>query len=557
MKGISIEKAELTLGGFVDDRLYAVVNKATNKVINQVAYPRLTLIAVAFKDGSDNLDAGIQLNDQFVPFVKDKTLHVEWKSCSTKILAYDQGEAVSKWITSFLNADEEDARDEFIFVRIHEENYRESEEYFALPSAPKGTQRMSAFQNYAPVMLGSQESLDELNRRYRQREHGPDWCEKELGWDRFRHNVILSGVLKAHHEDFMKHITFGDLSQESAQIVWSRRRRLCAVQLVNPNTGIRTVEPIATAQAYRNAIIVNDRTARMGDGAVFFGSLFCVKRSGMVHVGQRVVSSQVDTNSIVQYAPFELLSKEEYNHDTIKVRFGMVVKGRHAFRKSLKEALRLGDHYLFKYLDQETPIIRAYTPLPGDGKESKMSFDLLVKLYPNGRMSQHLNHMKIGDTILCKKNCGKVCYFEVGKIRFCDAPYHLNVSKLNLIAGGSGITPMYQIIANIHLNKAFDKTQISLVYANKSEKDIWLRNELEAIEKGNQNIKVHFIIEDDSNQFDVGRVNVEICKQYLFPPSVDSNARTVTLLCGPCSMQKAVKRCLTKIGYDDKSVTTF
>eukprot|EP01083_Nonionella_stella_P070919 190060_1 len=146
MKGISVQKAKLTLSGFVDDRIYAVVHKATNKAVNQLTYTQLSQIVVAFKDGTDDCDAGIQLNDHFVPFVKDKTLSVEWKSCSTKILVYDQGEAVSKWITSYLNQD--GGSDEFIFVRIHEENHRNTEEYFALPFATKETQIMSAFQNY-------------------------------------------------------------------------------------------------------------------------------------------------------------------------------------------------------------------------------------------------------------------------------------------------------------------------------------------------------------------------------------------------------------------------
>eukprot|EP01084_Bolivina_argentea_P275491 469832_1 len=588
MKGISVQKAKLTLSGFVDDRIYAVVHKATNKVINQLTFPRLSQIAVAFQDGTDNCDAGILLNDHFVPFVKDKTLSVEWKSCSTKILAYDQGEAVSKWITSYLSGD-----DEFVLVRIHEENYRETEEYFALPFAPAETQRMSAFQNYAPVNLASQESMDELDRRYRETEHGPK-DEGEIDWERFRFNVTISGVFMAHHEDFMKTMSFGDLSQSSerAQILWSRRRYFCAVPQVNQTTSISTLEPLATARSYRNAITLNDRTAMPGDDAVFFGSLFCVKHSGMIHVGQSVVSeheqleydtlrtacgksyfglteqnigSQFEINYHAQYEEFELLAREEYNHDTIRVRFGMIIKAHHVFRKSLRESLRMGDHYLLKYLSHDTPIIRAYSPLFDDDEDDdKMSFELLVKVYPKGRMTQHLKRMKIGDTILCKKNYGKMCYFEIGKIRFGDprmtmfAPYNLNVNRLNLIAGGSGIVPMYQIIKNIDLNKEFDHTKISLIYANKTEKDILLRDKLEAIQKGNENVSIHFVIEEtDSNQFDIGRVNVDICKRYLAPPNVDDNAHVVTLLCGPYPMQKAVKQCLTQIGYDAKSVGTF
>eukprot|EP01083_Nonionella_stella_P168501 569052_1 len=620
MKGISVQKAKLTLSGFADDRIYAVVNKATNKAVNQLTYTSLSRIVVAFKDGTDNCDAGIQLNDQFVPFVQDKTMNVEWKSCTTKILVYDQGEAVSKWITSFMNEDGGD--DEFIFVRIHEENYRESEDYFALPFTPKSTQRMSAFQNYAPVNLASEESMKELNRRYSEREHGSE-DEKRVGWDRFRENIVICGVLMPHHEDFMKHITFGDKKEENesacAELLWSRRRYFCAMPQVNQSNSCSTMEPIATARSYRNAITLNDRTALPGDDAVFFGSFYCVKDEGIISVGQKVISeherleydvrtqhgksyfglsddtngSALEINYLRQYSAFELLSREQYNHDTIKVRFGLVVEQKHIkayakFRKSLKEILKMGDHYLLKYVtEDDTPIIRAYTPLfdddNGERKElnaatyddndwewTKLrSFVLLVKVYPDGRMTQHMNRMKIGDQILCKQSTGKVCYFEIGKIRFGDPrmtmnlPYNLNVNRFNLIAGGSGITPMYQIISSIHLNKEFDDTKISFIFANKTEKDILLRDKLEEIANTNENIKVHYVISrpetknENENGFDVGRLNLNICKKYLFPPSNADDLNVVTLLCGPHPMVLAVKQCLTQIGYDDKSVATF
>lgn len=50
------------------------------------------------------------------------------------------------------------------------------------------------------------------------------------------------------------------------------------------------------------------------------------------------------------------------------------------------------------------------------------------------------------------------------------------------VAGGSGITPIYQLTRAI-LNNPEDKTKISLVYANNTEEDILLRKEFEDLEK--------------------------------------------------------------------------
>ena len=44
-----------------------------------------------------------------------------------------------------------------------------------------------------------------------------------------------------------------------------------------------------------------------------------------------------------------------------------------------------------------------------------------------------------------------------------------------MIAGGSGITPMWQIIQDIFQNISRDTTRVHLLFANKTENDILLR----------------------------------------------------------------------------------
>lgn len=47
-------------------------------------------------------------------------------------------------------------------------------------------------------------------------------------------------------------------------------------------------------------------------------------------------------------------------------------------------------------------------------------------------------------------------------------------------AGGSGITPMLQLIKHV-LSDPCDRTQLELLFANKSEEDIMLRDQLEQL----------------------------------------------------------------------------
>ncbi len=56
---------------------------------------------------------------------------------------------------------------------------------------------------------------------------------------------------------------------------------------------------------------------------------------------------------------------------------------------------------------------------------------------------------------------------------------YLNAMHAGMIAGGSGITPMYQVAQAI-LRDPHDFTKVFLIYANVSEDDILLRKEFDA-----------------------------------------------------------------------------
>lgn len=59
---------------------------------------------------------------------------------------------------------------------------------------------------------------------------------------------------------------------------------------------------------------------------------------------------------------------------------------------------------------------------------------------------------------------------------------NLNNDLLNYFLGGTGIAPMLQLIRHI-LKDPKDETKLSLLFANQTEKDILLRDELEQAAK--------------------------------------------------------------------------
>ena len=77
----------------------------------------------------------------------------------------------------------------------------------------------------------------------------------------------------------------------------------------------------------------------------------------------------------------------------------------------------------------------------------------------NGKMSQHIAHLKPGETLSFKGPIAKYAY-KPNEFAHGFA-----------IGGGSGITPMYQMISH-SLTLPNDNTKWTLMFANVTDKDI-------------------------------------------------------------------------------------
>lgn len=146
--------------------------------------------------------------------------------------------------------------------------------------------------------------------------------------------------------------------------------------------------------------------------------------------------------------------------------------------------------------------------------------------------------MKIGEWLECRGPKGKFTYKPN------------MVSDLGMIAGGTGITPMLQVIKAI-LRNPLDETKISLVFANLTENDILLKKELDELSIQHENkFKVHYVLNEVVTSAPwtgkVGFVTPQIISEYLPKPSPSMKI----LICGPPPMNKAMATHLESLGYD-------
>ncbi|NWU91930.1 NB5R3 reductase, partial [Upupa epops] len=255
----------------------------------------------------------------------------------------------------------------------------------------------------------------------------------------------------------------------------------------------------------------------------------------------------------VKYA-LRLIDKEEVSHDTRRFRFAL---------PSIDHVLGLpvGQHiYLSARIDGAL-VVRPYTPVSSD--DDKGFVDLVVKVYfrnvhpkfpDGGKMSQYLDSLKIGDTVDFRGPSGLLVYNGKGKADFAirpekkAEPVTKKVKYVGMIAGGTGITPMLQIIQAIIKDK-HDPTICHLLFANQTEKDILLRSELEEIQAGHPGrFKCWYTLDRAPENWDYsqGFVNQEMIRAHLPPPQND----VLILMCGPPPMiQYACIPNLDKLGY--------
>lgn len=149
-------------------------------------------------------------------------------------------------------------------------------------------------------------------------------------------------------------------------------------------------------------------------------------------------------------------------------------------------------------------MVRSYTPITSD--EDYGYFELLVKSYPTGNISKHMASMKIGQSLKVKGPKGAMVY-SPGLVR-----------HFGMIAGGTGITPMLQIIKAIirrrPRNGGTDTTEVDLLFANVNPEDILLKEDLDALAKEDKDFRVHYVLNNPPEKWDggVGFVTADMIK---------------------------------------------
>jgi len=256
-------------------------------------------------------------------------------------------------------------------------------------------------------------------------------------------------------------------------------------------------------------------TTKVAFGGAALGTCF-------VLANQKKLFATSDNENIAispdEFRELRLNSVTYYNHNTNIFRLGFPSKDQ-------SSGLTTASFILVKGSDKEGKVaVRPYTPISSNS--TKGHLDLLIKKYPEGNVSKYVHDLKVGD------------FVEV-KGPFKKLEYSANMKKeIGMVAGGTGITPMVQVLEEIFNNPA-DRTKVSMIFANISEEDILCKELLDSLAHSFPNrFKVYYTLDKPHDEWNggVGFVTADMAREHLPAPSKDS----LILFCGPPPMLKAV-----------------
>jgi len=224
------------------------------------------------------------------------------------------------------------------------------------------------------------------------------------------------------------------------------------------------------------------------------------------------------------YRKFPLARKEELSPNVYRLVFCLPTP-------ATVLPLPAGQHVSVSAEINGQTVSRSYTPI-SNHKDCGL-IELVVKVYPTGLLTPHLANLKIGDTVGFRGPIGAMKYTR-------------GLSKhIGMIAGGTGVTPMYQLIRAICEDEN-DATSVRLIYANNAAEDILVKEKLDdwAV-RYPKKFQVSYVLLNPPEGWKdgTGFVTKEMIEAKL---NVGPDAKV--MLCGPPGMIKIMKMHLAELG---------
>ncbi|KAF7187572.1 Nitrate reductase [NADPH] [Pseudocercospora fuligena] len=224
--------------------------------------------------------------------------------------------------------------------------------------------------------------------------------------------------------------------------------------------------------------------------------------------------------------------------------------------------LPTGQHLMIRLRDPVTreAIIRSYTPISQTTQKGYM--DVLVKIYfassdqKGGKMSVALDSIPIGHFVDFKGPIGKFEYHGMGVCSINQI--RRNIKTFYMICGGSGITPIYQVLRAIMQNKS-DPTKCVVLDGNRLLEDILCKADLDGYAADNvDRCKLLYTLTKAPKDWAGlrGRIAAPLLKEHA-DRKAHGDGEAMVLICGPGPLEKSCHQALLEIGWKDDELLFF
>lgn len=286
-------------------------------------------------------------------------------------------------------------------------------------------------------------------------------------------------------------------------------------------------------------------------GALFAASTLLRRTKGMAVNPNPTTQPKLKSTALsaARYRHFEVESVAQSAHNAVTIRFKLP-------SSDMVLGLPIGRHVSVRATTVPSSgstnveqVVRSYTPVSPPG--TKGFFDLLVRVYDGGKMSQHLAALQPGDTVEMRGPTGSMKY-EANKHR---------KGGIGLIGAGSGVTPLLQMAYGV-LDNSNDHTPIALLMQNREERDVLMKDEISALAEraqiANKSFSTTFALSKPTECTSPTHVRGYLTAGVLQDKLPSPGPHTLVCLCGPDAFVSAMEDILLrKLGYESSMLHIF